>query len=161
MTGLYLWRPRDGKKAFGVWAPRLRGKSYLIWRDWHTVPGFYFSLLALLVMGTGLFFSLLFNRGYQAVAYMTNSYPASYINPPKSVKKDGATKLSVDEIIAIARREQNQKRMYVDFPHAGEDSVTVYAGDYDSPSTLTGGFGGHAAKPASLSNLPNTSPRNG
>jgi uncharacterized iron-regulated membrane protein len=88
-------------------------------------------------MGTGLFFSQFFTRGYQAVAYIMKSDPASCLNPPKSTNKDGATKLSVDEIIAIARREQNQKQMYVDFPHTGEDCVTVYAGDFNSPSTLT------------------------
>jgi uncharacterized iron-regulated membrane protein len=137
VTGLYLWWPRGGKKALGVWLPRLRGKSYLIWRDWHTVPGFYFSLLAFLVMGTGLFFTLLFARGYQRVADMTNSYPASYLNPPKSVRKEGAAMLGVDEIISIARREQSEKRMYVDFPHTAEDSLTVYAGNYDSPSTVS------------------------
>jgi uncharacterized iron-regulated membrane protein len=137
VTGLYLWWPRKGSKALGVWAPRLRGKSYVIWRDWHTVPGFYFSLLAFLVMGTGLFFTVIFARGYQAVAYVTNSYPASYLNPPKSIKKEGATKRGVDELIAVARREQSQKEMYVDFPHTAEDSFTVYAGSYNSPSTLT------------------------
>lgn len=137
VTGLYLWWPRDGKKAFGVWLPRLRGKSYLIWRDWHTVPGFYFSLLAFLVMGTGLFFSQIFARGYQAVAYVAKSYPASYLNPPKSLKKEGAVKAPVDEIVAIARREQREKRIYLDFPHTAEDCLTVYAGSYDSPSTLS------------------------
>jgi uncharacterized iron-regulated membrane protein len=137
VTGIYLWWPRVESKALGVWLPRLRGKSYVIWRDWHTVPGFYFSLLAFLVMGTGLFFTLVFARGYQAVAYLINSYPASYLNPPKSLRKEGAMKLEVDEIIAVARREQSQKEMYVDFPHTAEDSFTVYAGGYDSPSTLT------------------------
>jgi uncharacterized iron-regulated membrane protein len=137
VTGLYLWWPRRGGKEPGVWLPRLRGKSYVIWRDWHTVPGFYFSLLAFLVMGTGLFFTLIFARGYQAVADVTGSYPASYLNPPKSIRKEGATKLGVDEIIAVARREQSRKEMYVDFPHTAEDSFTVYAGNYNSPSTLT------------------------
>ncbi len=137
VTGLYLWWPRGGGGALGVWLPRLRGKSYVVWRDWHTVPGFYFSLLAFLVMGTGLFFAQLFARGYQAVAYVTGAYPASYLNPPKSIRKEGAVRLGVDEIIAIARREQSQREMYIDFPHAAEDSFTVYAGDYDSPSTLT------------------------
>jgi uncharacterized iron-regulated membrane protein len=137
VTGIYLWWPRVGIKSLGVWLPRLRGKSYLIWRDWHTVPGFYFSLLAFLVMGTGLFFTLIFARGYQAVGYLTNAYPASYLSPPKSIKKEGAAKLGVDEIIAIARRQQGQIEMYVDFPHTAEDSFTVYAGSYDSPSTLT------------------------
>jgi uncharacterized iron-regulated membrane protein len=137
VTGVYLWWPRRGGKALGVWLPRLRGKSYVIWRDWHTVPGFYFSLLAFLVMGTGLFFTLLFARGYQGVAQITSSYPASYLNPPKSLKKEGATRLGPDEIIAIARREQSENEMYIDFPHTAEDSFTIYAGSYDSPSTLT------------------------
>lgn len=137
VTGLYLWWPRSGKKAVGVWLPRLRGKSYAVWRDWHTVPGFYFSLLAFLVMGTGLFFTLLFARGYQAVASLTKSYPSSYLAPPKSTKKDGATKLTADEIIAIARREQREKEMYIDLPHTADDGLTVYAGSYHSPSTLT------------------------
>jgi uncharacterized iron-regulated membrane protein len=137
LTGLYLWWPRRGSKALGVWLPRLSGKSYVIWRDWHTVPGFYFSALAFLVMGTGLFFTVIFARGYQAVTYVTNSYPASYLSPPKSIRKEGAANLGVDEIIAAARREQNQKEMYVDFPHTAEGSFTVYAGSYDSPSTLT------------------------
>lgn len=137
VTGLYLWWPRKGSKALGVWLPRLSGKSYVIWRDWHTVPGFYFSLLAFLVMGTGLFFTVVFASGYQAVAYVTKSYPASYLSPPKSIRKEGATKVGVDEIIAVARREQTQKEMYVDFPHTAEDSFTVYAGSYNSPSTLT------------------------
>jgi uncharacterized iron-regulated membrane protein len=137
VTGLYLWWPRGRNLALGVWLPRLRGKSYLIWRDWHTVPGFYLSLLAILVMGTGLFFTVLFASGYQMMANLTNSYPASYLNPPKSVKQDGAAKVKVDEIIASTRREQNEREMYIDFPHTAEESISVYAGSYDSPSTLT------------------------
>ena len=41
VTGLYLWWPCGGKKAAGIWWPRVRGKAYVIWRDWrNTVPGF-------------------------------------------------------------------------------------------------------------------------
>lgn len=137
VTGLYLWWPRDGKKARGVWWPRVNGKSYAIWRDWHTVPGFYISLFAFLVLGTGLFFTQLFARGYQAAAYVTNSYPPSYLNPPKSVKQAGANKLPMDEIVAIARRTQRETKIYVDFPHTAEDSLTIYGGNYDSPSTIS------------------------
>ncbi|HKX32000.1 MAG TPA: PepSY domain-containing protein [Blastocatellia bacterium] len=137
VTGIYLWWPRRDKPTAGVWWPRIRGKSYVIWRDWHTVPGFYFSLLAFLVMGTGLFFTQLFSLGYQAVVDATRGYPASYTNPPKSTRNDGAPKVTVDEIVAIARREQSERRMYVDFPHTAEDSLTIYAGNYDSPSTVS------------------------
>jgi uncharacterized iron-regulated membrane protein len=131
VTGLYLWWPRIGK-ALGVWLPRLRGKSYVIWRDWHTVPGFYFSLLAFLIMGTGLFFTKLFASGYWAV-----TSEAGIFNPPKSVRQEGAAKLGVDEIIAVARREQSRKEIYIDFPRTAEDSFKIEAGSDDSPSTLT------------------------
>jgi uncharacterized iron-regulated membrane protein len=136
VTGLYLWWPRGRNQILGVWLPRLRGKSYVIWRDWHTVPGFYLSLLAILVMGTGLFFALLFGSGYQMIANQTKSYPPSYVNPPKS-KKLGAARVKIDEIIAATRREQSEKEIYIDFPHTADGSYTVYAGSYDSPSTLT------------------------
>jgi uncharacterized iron-regulated membrane protein len=43
VTGLYLWWPRGRNQMLGVWLPRLRGKSYLIWRDWHTIPGLSLS----------------------------------------------------------------------------------------------------------------------
>jgi uncharacterized iron-regulated membrane protein len=137
VTGLYLWWPHGRNRILGVWLPRLRGKSYVIWRDWHTVPGFYFSVLAFLVMGTGLFFALLFGGGYQKIANQTKSYPPSYINPPKSIKNSGTAKLKIDEIIAATRREQSEREVYIDFPHTAEGSYTVYAGSYDSPSTLT------------------------
>lgn len=134
ITGLYLWWPHDGKKARGVWWPRVSGKSYAIWRDWHTVPGFYISLFAFLILGTGLFFTQLFARGYQAAAYVTGSYPSNYLNPPKSVKQEGAAQRSVGELVAVAQQAQPERAMYVDFPHTPEDSVTIYAGNHHTPS---------------------------
>lgn len=137
VTGLYLWWPRGRDKVLGVWLPRLRGKSYLVWRDWHVVPGFYIALFAALIMATGLFFTTLFARGYQLMAYVTKSYPASYVTPPKSAKQEGGQQLPLDEALAIAARAQPEKEMYVGFPHDAEDSFSVFAGSYESPSTLS------------------------
>lgn len=136
ITGLYLWWPRD-KKLRGVLWPRVSGKSYAIWRDWHTVPGFYFSILAFLVMGTGLFFTFLFGSGYQLLGAATNAYPPNYINPPKSARAEGRLPISLDQVVALARARQPEPRIYVDFPHTGEDSFAIYGGNYDSPSTVS------------------------
>jgi len=140
ITGIYLWWPRSRKKVTGVWIPRVKGKSYAIWRDWHTVPGFYFSLLAFLVMFTGLFFTTFFGRAYDVTAYLTNAYPPSYINPPNSVVKSGASPLSVDDIIAVARREQKEKELYIDLPHTYENSYSVYCGVTENLSTYSNIF---------------------
>jgi len=137
ITGLYLWWPRGREKVKGIWLPRLKGKSYVIWRDWHTVPGFYFSLLAFLVMFTGLFFTEFFGSGYRLMAFMTNSYAASDVSPPNSAVVEGANPLRVDDIIGIARREQSEKELYIDFPHTKENSYSVYGGTADSLSTYS------------------------
>lgn len=140
ITGIYLWWPRGRKKVEGVWVPRVKGKSYMIWRDWHTVPGFYFSLLAFLVMFTGLFFTELFGTGYSYTAYLTKAYPPSYINPPNSVFKEGVTPLTVDDVVAVALREQSEKELFVDLPHTGENSYSVYCGVTDNLSTYSNLF---------------------
>jgi uncharacterized iron-regulated membrane protein len=137
ITGVYLWWPRGRKKVMGVWLPQIKGKKYVIWRDWHTVPGFYFSLLAFLVMFTGLFFTEFFGGGYRATSYLTNSYPPSYINPPNSKVIEGKAPLSVDDIVAVARRQQSEKELYVDFPHTLENSYSVFGGTTNNLSTYS------------------------
>jgi uncharacterized iron-regulated membrane protein len=136
VTGLYLWWPRRGVAA-GVWRPRMRGKSYIVWRDWHAVPGFYLSLVTALIMATGLFFTLLFGRGYLFMAYGTKSYPASYVNPPKSSQQTGAVPITIDQVINIARQQQSERELYIGFPEQPTDAWSVYAGENASPSSLS------------------------
>jgi uncharacterized iron-regulated membrane protein len=137
ITGLYLWWPRGRDKFLGVLFPRFRGKPYLVWRDWHAVPGFYFALFAILILATGLFYTMGFGRGYQRLLDVTNSNPTSFAEASKSVRQPSAVPLPLDEIIAIAERTQPEKEMYIDLPNNAEASVYVYAGSSDHPSTLT------------------------
>lgn len=137
VTGLYLWWPRGRDKLLGVMLPRLRGKNYLVWRDWHAVPGFYLALFAVLVMFTGLFYTMAFGRGYQRMLEATNSNPPSYPEATKSIAQPGASALSLDEIIAVAGRAQPEKEMFIDLPNKADASVYVYAGSSDHPATLS------------------------
>ncbi len=137
VTGVYLWWPRGRKKAEGVWRPRVRGKAYVLWRDWHVVPGFYLSVFAFLIMGTGLFFTEIFRTGYEAVATATNAYPASYTTPPSSTVLEGATPIGVDDAIAVARRDRADRELFLSLPVAPEESYTAYVGEIASPSRYT------------------------
>jgi len=71
-TGVYLWWPR-GKKNVGVWRPRITGKLYPVLRDWHAVSGIYLLPLAALIIGTGMFFTVVwgstFNKSVQAAGH--------------------------------------------------------------------------------------------
>ncbi|MBL8187288.1 MAG: PepSY domain-containing protein [Acidobacteria bacterium] len=137
ITGLYLWWPRGREKVFGVLLPRVRGKRYLVWRDWHVVPGFYVSVLAILVMATGLFYTMLFGRNYQKMMEVTKSNPPSQTNPPKSIAQENNSALPLDEVIAIIQRTQPEPEFYLDLPNKKDDSFYVYAGSSDHPSTLS------------------------
>lgn len=137
VTGLYLWWPRGRMKIQGVWLPRLQGKGYLIWRDWHAVPGLYFSLFAVLIMFTGLFFTSLFGRGYQLMIHLTKSNPDANITQPKPVASEDAIPISIDEVISIALRAQQSQELYIDLPQSASASFFVYAGSSDNPTTIT------------------------
>ncbi len=137
ITGLYLWWPRRRWKLTGSLLPRVRGKRYLIWRDWHAVSGFYVSLLAILIMATGLFYTMVFGRNYQKLMDVTKSNPPGQANPPKSTGQESESALPLDEVIAIIKRAQPEPEFYLDLPNKKDDSFYVYAGSSDHPSTLT------------------------
>ncbi len=137
ITGLYLWWPRGRDRVSGVLLPRVRGKRYLVWRDWHVVPGFYVSVLAILVMATGLFYTMLFGRNYQRMMDVTKTNPPSQANPPKSIGQGSDAPLPLDEVIAIIKRTQPAPEFYLDLPNKKDDSFYVYAGSSDHPSTLS------------------------
>lgn len=54
LTGLYLWWPRDGRRAAGALYPRLSGGGRQMWRDLHAVAGFWVSLFTLFLLVSGL-----------------------------------------------------------------------------------------------------------
>jgi uncharacterized iron-regulated membrane protein len=62
ITGLYLWWPR-GTGIRGSVIPRLRGSHRRIfWRDLHAIPGFLLSLWILVIISTGLPWSVVWGN---------------------------------------------------------------------------------------------------
>jgi uncharacterized iron-regulated membrane protein len=54
LTGLFLWWPRGAKNLGGVLYPRLRARVRLFWKDVHAVTGIWVSLLAIVLIFSGL-----------------------------------------------------------------------------------------------------------
>lgn len=109
LTGLYLWWPRKQEKVWGVWLPRIRGAARTVLKDWHTVPALYLSLILLVIMVTGLFFSHLWGTGYRAFAFFSGGVPEFYLSPPKSTIPAvvDTMPLSLDAVSDIASRRYN------------------------------------------------------
>lgn len=98
-TGAFLWWPR-GKKNVGVWAPKLRGKLYATLRDLHAVTGFYLVPLAFLLIGTGMFFTVLWGANFNKVVKKAGHWPEAWFAKPKSEPAPpGATPVSLDQVV--------------------------------------------------------------
>ncbi len=54
LSGLYLWWPRRAAPVWGLFLPRLRTPGRIMWRDLHSVTGFWISGLLIFLILTGL-----------------------------------------------------------------------------------------------------------
>lgn len=105
LTGIYLWWPRKRERFWGVWLPRIRGTRRQLWKDWHTVPGFYLSVILILVLVTGLLFTRVWGTAWLGLNAVTGGFPAFYTDPPHAeVPADpaAARRISIDQAYAIA-----------------------------------------------------------
>lgn len=126
LSGLYLWWPRTRGKIRGVWLPRVRGAGRALRRDWHAVTGMYFSLVLLVILGTGLFFSHLWGTAYRVGNALTAGFPDFLLDPPRStVPATEARRLTVDEIFARAARrfDFSPHPCQIGFPAPGGDGA--------------------------------------
>jgi uncharacterized iron-regulated membrane protein len=118
----------------GVWTLRLKTKPYTLVRDLHTVPGFYISLLALIIFVTGLFFSYFFGEGYVVATSTVGAYPQGFITAPQSTET-GREAPSVDRIVQTVAAQGLHPQMYLAFPEGPTDPNVAYVGDASSPTT--------------------------
>lgn len=81
ISGIYLWIPKTWRQK-GVWWPRWKAHPYAVLRDWHTIPGVYLGLIAIVLCVTGLFFSPIWSEGYKQVTGPSGNYPLSFTTAP-------------------------------------------------------------------------------
>ncbi len=99
-TGVFLWWPR-GKKNVGIWLPRIRGKLYAVLRDWHAVGGIYLLPIAALIIGTGLFFTVVLGNTFNNTVKRAGHWPAAWFGKPQSETPDENSKpASLDAVVA-------------------------------------------------------------
>lgn len=78
ISGLYLWFPKTKEKIKGVFTVRFNKGKRTRWRDMHAVSGFWFSLLLLFFLLTGLLWTGFWGNGVQQLTTISGSgYPPS------------------------------------------------------------------------------------
>jgi uncharacterized iron-regulated membrane protein len=119
LTGLYLWWPRQATRFAGVFYPRLAQGTRIFWRDIHSVVGVYFSLIVLAFLITAMPWTSFW--GTQVLApvqtalgqtspadrFFTHgiTHEALAEAQPSDAGAHAGHALSLDELVAIARRE--------------------------------------------------------
>ncbi len=102
-TGFYLWRPRRLNQARGVWLPRWPAKPYTALRDLHALLGFYLLAPALVIVVTGLFYTIVWSEAFYLLTHVGSRAPAvaDRKSPPPAIDP-GRPILSLDRIAEMA-----------------------------------------------------------
>ena len=134
VTGLYLWWPR-GKKNAGTFFPRLRTKKrYVLYRDLHAVPAAYCWILSMLIVATGLFFTLVWGTGFLLMGVVTGHLNPDILLPPAVESVEGKEPLSVDEVVQLLAPVRGDLPMEL---HLSTDSSLGYLAIFFDPERVT------------------------
>jgi uncharacterized iron-regulated membrane protein len=103
MTGLYLWWPRVGG-MLGAIIPRVNQSSRILWRDLHAIPGFLLSLWILVIIGTGLPWSVVWGGILERFAVsIGEEFPQEiFSRRPNSEPSEHSSQISMNRLIDIA-----------------------------------------------------------
>ncbi|MBA2116590.1 PepSY-associated TM helix domain-containing protein [Bremerella alba] len=135
LSGIYLWWPRKKEKIKGVWIPRLSGKFYTILRDLHTVPGIYLTPICLLIIVTGLFYTVVWGESfYQVTNPLIGSEVVEKEEPGKGGSKSKgakeayvAPKLELQAAMTKARELYPDRDVTLTLPTKSDDHYDVSA----------------------------------
>jgi uncharacterized iron-regulated membrane protein len=123
ITGLYLWWPR----VTGIWGsllPRLRAHRRIFWRDLHAIPGFLLSVWILVIISTGLPWSVVWGNMLDKFAIgIGEEFPQEVFGRrPQSMKAPGMARLDMNTVVAVARKHGLEQGYEIQYPW-GEDGT--------------------------------------
>ncbi len=107
LTGVYVWWPKDGFSAKGLFSVRFAKGSRAMWRDLHAVFGFWLSVFLLIIIAGGMPWTDVFGSQLKWVQKQTNTgYPVTWRSskglssdiPPKSQIQ---SRLTLDQLVRL------------------------------------------------------------
>lgn len=124
ITGLYVWYPFVGGIK-GVFTIRIKEGKQIFFRDLHAVTGFWISALLIITLAGGFPWTDVFGANYKWVQKVTNTgYPKEWHGIGlKSTPTKKA--LTLDEMIAIAKKQPLKGQLTFDFPKHPKGTFAV------------------------------------
>lgn len=123
LSGLYLWFPKTKEKIKGVFTFRFNKGNRIKWRDLHAVSGFWFSLLILFFLFSGLLWTGFWGNGFQQLTTATGSgYPPSIWTGP-APESETVTEEVADVSWAAEKLPVADSEMVSGFTQASIDDI--------------------------------------
>jgi len=133
LTGVYLFWPRSGWR--GLFRIRFNSSRQILFRDLHTVTGFLFSALLLLILAGGLPWTDVFGRGFKKIQNATESgYPDFWSGNAFSSEVNG-TMIPLDNMVTKAIELDLAGEVQISPPQA-EDAVYTISNETSSLSEI-------------------------
>ncbi|MFD2178617.1 PepSY-associated TM helix domain-containing protein [Veronia pacifica] len=127
ITGVYVWWPRGQRGIRGLFTVRFNAGKRVMYRDLHAVTGFWVSGFLLLILAGGMPWTEVFGSNFKWLRDNTGSgYPSAYSGRGlKSAPSQGAAPLSLDEMVAIARKEGLKGTVTLTFPKKANSVFSI------------------------------------
>ncbi|UUO07480.1 PepSY domain-containing protein [Blastopirellula sp. J2-11] len=110
VTGFYLWWPRSKAKSAGVWTVRWTAKRYTLLRDLHAIVAAYLTPVCLVILITGLFYTLVWGESFH---FVTQQFFTSAVET-NSRKKANAKEDYVPPLFAVQDAVDKSRLLYPD-----------------------------------------------
>lgn len=125
ITGLYIWWPGRGWKLKGFFIPRVNQGKRTLFRDLHSISGFWISGLLLLTLAGGFPWTDVFGGNFKWVQKVTNTgYPSTWEGGKLQSEAQGSP-LPLDNIVTIAKDLNLQGIVSISFPKSEKGVFSV------------------------------------
>ncbi len=125
LTGIYLFWPKNNriKSLFTI---RFKRGKRILYRDIHTVLGFWFSLFLLLILAGGLPWTDVFGNGFKWVHQKTDTgFPKAWDGRMFASQESHNTAISLDRMMDIAKQLHLDGEVEISLPKSSKGIYSI------------------------------------
>ena len=125
LSGIYIFWPKDNKFT-SLFRIRFQKGKRILYRDIHSVLGFWISLLLLLVLAGGFPWTDVFGGNFKKIQYLTNTgFPMEWFGKGISSQVNESP-LTLDEMVGIAKKQNLKGIVTIDLPKNKKAPFSVH-----------------------------------
>ena len=131
ITGVYVFWPskEQGLKAF--FTIRFKAGKRILFRDLHTVLGFWISMLLLIVLAGGMPWTDVFGSNFKTLQKVTNTgFPRTW-DARGIQSKIGNAAISLDDMVALAKSMNLKGEVSIGLPKNNTGVYSIYNTTFD------------------------------